>query len=49
MAAAVFAVPELREVILEQKAELSAQRHGSGQVGQDALQIQELMGSNLYP
>jgi hypothetical protein len=39
VAAAVFAVPELREVILEQKGDLSAQRHGPGQVGQDALQI----------
>ena len=42
VAAAVFAVPELREVILEQKADLSAQRHGSGQVGQDALQIRSV-------
>ena len=42
MAAAVFAVPELREVILEQKADLSAQRHGSGQVGQDTLQIRSV-------
>jgi hypothetical protein len=39
VAAAVFAVPELREVILEQKAELFSQRHGPGQVGQDTLQI----------
>ncbi len=39
MAAAIFAVPELREVILEQKADLSAQRHGPGQVGQDTLQV----------
>jgi hypothetical protein len=40
--ATVFAVPDLIEVIPEQKAELFSQRHGSGQVGQDILDVRSV-------
>jgi hypothetical protein len=37
MTAAVFAVPDLMKIILEQKADLFSHGHGSGHVGQETL------------